>query len=122
MARACPKGYILRKAYSRKSYTNKSGVRVVGSKVPATCIKDRGLPGKGKKLFVLRKGTLGKHGYKTSFSANVRRAALRKAVKAESYAAVIRKLNAVSILQRRTNPKVYKIFRSDLSWVQKNLG
>lgn len=121
MARACPKGQILRKAYTRKSYTKKSGVKVVGGKVPATCIKDQGATGKGKRLFVLRKGTLSKHGYKTSYEAGARHEALRKAVKAETYAAVVRKLNAVSILQRRTNPKVYNILRGDMAWVQKNL-
>lgn len=121
MARACPKGQILRKAYTRKTYTKKSGVKVVGAKVPATCIKDQGAPGKGKRLFVLRKGTLGKYGYKTSYSTEARHTALAKAVKGESYAAVIRKLNAVSILQRRTNPKVYKVIRGDMAWMQKNL-
>jgi hypothetical protein len=111
MARVCPRGKILRKAYTTKT----------GKKVPASCIKDRGEKGKGKRLFVLRKGTLGKHGYKTSLSTQVRHTALEKAVKAESYASVVRKLNAVSILQRRTNPRVYDILRSDMAWVQKHL-
>lgn len=111
MAKICPRGQILRRAYTKKS----------GKRVSASCIKDRGVPGKGKRLFTLRKGTLGKHGYKTSFTREERHTALRKAVKAESYAGVIRKLNAVSILQRRTNPKVYDILRSDMKWVQANL-
>ena len=87
----------------------------------AACIKDRGLPGKGKRLFVLRKGTLGKYGYKTKFTVSQRREALRKAVVGESYATVVRKLNAVATLQRNTNPRVYKILRDDMAWVQKNL-
>jgi hypothetical protein len=111
MARKCPKGQILRKAF-----TKKSGVKVAGA-----CIKDRGLPGKGKRLFTLRKGTLSKYGYKTSFETGVRHAALRKAVSGESYATVVRKLNAVAILQKRTNPKVHNILRGDMAWVQNNL-
>lgn len=109
MARRCPRGQVLRKAYTKKS----------GTRVTARCIKDRGAPGKGKKLFTLRRGTLGKYGYKTSFSDQVRRQALNRAVSGESYAAVVRKLNAVSILQRRTNPRVYKILRSDMEYLQK---
>jgi hypothetical protein len=109
MARRCPAGKILRKAYTKKS----------GTRVPASCIKDRGAKGKGKKLFVLRRGTLGKYGYKTALSDSERHVALEKAVRGESYAAVVRKLNAVSILQRRTNPRVYKILRSDMAYLQK---
>lgn len=55
------------------------------------------------------------------FSNSVRKTALRRAVSGESYATVIRKLNAVSILQRNTNPRVYKILRGDMRWVQNNL-
>lgn len=108
---SCPRGEIFRKAYVKKN-----GTRVAGK-----CIKDQGKPGKGKRLFTLRKGTLGRYGYKTKFSTGARHEALRKAVAGESYAAVVRKLNAVSILQRNTNPSVYKILRSDMAWVQKNL-
>lgn len=111
MARVCPKGKILRKAY-----TKKSGIRVA-----AGCIKDLGKPGKGKRLFRLRKGTLGKYGYKTKFNTIDRHEALRKAVVGESYSTVVKKLNAVAILQRRTNPNVYNILRRDMEWVQKNL-
>lgn len=98
----------------RKAYIKKSGTRV-----SAKCIKDRGAPGKGRKLFALRRGTLGKYGYKTSFSDQVRHRALDRAVSGENYAAVVGKLNAVSILQRRTNPRVYKILRSDMEYLQK---
>ena len=40
-SKKCGKGYIRRRAYTRKS---RSGKRV---RVTARCIKDRGLPGKG---------------------------------------------------------------------------
>lgn len=111
MARRCEEGKIFRRAY-----VTKKGTRVAGK-----CIKDQGKPGKGKRLFTLRRGTLGKYGYKTKFSENERRGALYRAVSGEGYATVVRKLNAVSILQKNTNPRVYKILRSDMEWVQKNL-
>jgi len=109
--KSCPRGQIFRKAYVKKN----------GTKVAGKCIKDQGKPGKGKRLFTLRKGTLGRYGYKTKISTSARHKALRKAVSGESYATVVRKLNAVSILQRNTNPSVYETLRSDMAWVQKNL-
>lgn len=121
MARICPKGKILRKAYTRKAYTKKSGTRVPQSRVPGSCIKDLGKKGKGKKLFTLRKGTLGRYGYKTSYNTMDRHVALRKAVEKESYSTVVKKLNAVAILQKRTNPKVHNILIRDMEWVMKNL-
>lgn len=108
MARKCPRGQILRKAYITKK----------GSKVSAKCIKDRGLPGKGKRLFTLRRGMLGKYGYNTKISDRARRTALRKAVSGEEYATIVRRLNALSILQKNTNPRVYKILRSDMEWMK----
>lgn len=109
MSGQCPRGQILRKAYTKKS----------GTHVAARCIRDRGARGRGRKLFTLRRGSLRRYGYKTAFTASVRRAALEKAVAGESYAAVVGKLNAVSILQRRINPRVYKILRSDMEYLQK---
>jgi hypothetical protein len=106
MARSCPRGQIFRRAYVK--YQGHRGMY-------------QGMPGKGKRLFTLRRGTLGRYGYKTKFNQVVRRAALRKAVVAESYATVVRKLNAVAILQKNTNPRVHKILRDDMAWVQKNL-
>jgi hypothetical protein len=111
MARICPRGEIIRRAYIKRN----------GTRVAEGCIKDRGLKGKGRRLFTLRRGTLGKYGYRTKLETDKRRAALRRAVYGESYATVIRKLNAVAILQRNTNPKVYEKLRADMAWVQKNL-
>lgn len=105
----CKKGEIRRKGYTRKD----------GVKVKSTCIKDRGLKGKGPKLFKLRKGTLSRHGYTLDKKAADRRKALDKAVKAEGHLAVIRKLNALSILQKNTNPVNSRKFKYDQQWVSR---
>ena len=48
---------VHRKGYSRKSYTNKLGVRVKKTRVPAETfrIKERGNPGKGPRLIHINK-------------------------------------------------------------------
>jgi hypothetical protein len=114
----CSSGQILRKAYSRKAYTKNDGTKVRSSKSPAVCIKDVGKPGKGKRLFVLRKGTLSKYGYSTKISKESRHAALRKAVEDGSRLVAIRKLNALAILNKNAHPARYQILRSDMKYVQ----
>jgi len=106
---SCKKGQILRKGYTRKD----------GVKVKPVCIKDRGLKGKGPKLFSLKKGTLSKHGYNLSKKADVRRKALDKAVKEVGHVIVIRKLNALSILQKNINPVNSRKFKYDQQWVSR---
>ncbi len=54
MPKTCPRGKILRKAFTRKAFTTKAGTRVKASRFPATCIIDRGEPGKGRKHSPLR--------------------------------------------------------------------
>lgn len=118
MARSCPSGQILRKAYSRKAFTRKDGTKVSSSKTPASCIKDLGKSGKGKRLFILRRGTLSKYGYSTKISKEERQAALRRAVEDGSKNVVIKKLNALSILNRNTHPARARILRADMKYVQ----
>ena len=69
--RKCPSGQIRRKAYVRQD----------GTKVSAVCIMDRGKPGRGKKLWTVRKDGLRKFGYSLKKSDKERQAALRRAVK-----------------------------------------
>ena len=114
-SRSCPKGQILRKAYTRRS---RSGSRV---RVPATCIKDLGTIGHGEKLWTVKEGLLGKYGYHLHDLASKRHNALRKAVKNESYATVIRQLNAVRNYTHRSYPANSKKYGADIKWVQNNL-
>lgn len=107
----CPRGQIKRSGYITKKN------RVVG----ATCIKDMGAPGKAKKTIILKKGVLGKYGYDNLEDLNKkqRHDALKRAVKAQGYLEVIRRLTALANLNIRTNPKLSKIVRSDQKMVSK---
>ena len=107
--RKCPRGTI-----HRKGYTNKRGVTVRSS-----CIKDRGLPGKGKRLFTLKKGELGKHGYSLKQAREKRRVALNKARKELSHATLVRKINALAILMKNTHPDYSRRARADVKWLGK---
>jgi hypothetical protein len=135
----CPKGYILRKGYTRKfrpsvkatgfTVRRKGTVYTVRPKantikVPASCIKNRGLPGKGPRegegIGKLRKGELVKYGYQYRLSDSLRQSALKKAIKRFGALSVYRKLDAVAKLSLRTAPDASKIFSRDRNWVMEN--
>lgn len=71
------------------------------------------------KIPPLKKGTLGKYGYKNvrSLSPEKRKRALRKAVKSLGKEKVIKKVNAVAVLNK--NKPVGRIFRSDVNNLKK---
>jgi hypothetical protein len=136
--KVCPKGYILRKAYVRK-YT--TGIKERGytvrragktyraypssssTVVKASCIKDRGLKGKGpQEIGPLRRGELLKHGYTYRKSSDERHTALRKAAKEFGPLGLYRKLNAVAKLSSRTEPQISKVFKADRNWVKQEMG
>jgi len=108
-SRKCPRGTIRRKAYKTKR----------GVTVRSSCIKDRGLPGKGKRLFTLKKGELGKYGYSLKQAREKRRVALNKARKELSHATLVRKINALSILMKNTRPDYSRRARADVKWLGK---
>ena len=116
----CRSGQILRAGYKRKSYTKKSGLRVKSSWVAPKCIKSvTGRP-HGKQLFVLEKGTLSKFGYHNveNMSKEARHRALKKAMKGVTPLSVYRKLMAVGLVNKNTNPKMSKIVMSDAKWLK----
>jgi len=137
MASNCPKGYILRSGYTRKfrPSVKASGftVRRKGTvytvrpkantiKVDATCVKNRGLPGKGvaKGIGKLRKGELIKYGYQYRLSDSLRQTALKREIKQYGALSVYRKLDAVAKLSVRTASDASKIFIRDRNWVKDN--
>jgi hypothetical protein len=136
MVQDCPPGYILRKGYTRKFSKNvksngytvrrKGTIYTVRPKaheisVAASCIKDRGLPGKGpNSIGKLRKGELIKYGYQYRLSDANRRKALQKAIKQYGVLSVYRKLDAVAKLSVRTAPDASKIFSKDRNWIHDN--
>ena len=115
----CKNKSISRKSYS---YVRKSTGKQV--KVKATCVKSRALRSRGIKPKIvvpaLKKGKLSKYGYAANSENDARHKALRKALKEYGYAGVIKKLNAVKILSRNTNPRVSSIYASDIEYLQKN--
>lgn len=111
--RKCSGGTIRRKAYTRKS----------GVKVRSSCIRDAGKPGKGKKLFSVRPGQLSSLGYKdiATKSARSRHTSLNRAIKKYGATSVVRKLNALYVLNKNTNRSVSSRARADRNWVSKSL-
>jgi len=138
----CPKGYIARSPYMRrystsvrqKGYTVKRASGTVykvypkntSLYVPPTCIKDKGLPGKGapqgKGIAPLRKGEMTRFGYASKESVEKRRAALKKALAELGALDVFRKLDAVAKLSLRVAPDSARIFAGDRDWVEKTFG
>ena len=137
-SKACPPGQVLRKAYVRRyrtnvrerGYTVRRGDQVYraypksrSTLVQASCVKDKGLPGKGpQEIAPLRKGELLKYGYTYTKSDLDRHEALRKAAKEFGPLGVYRKLDAVAKLAERAAPKASAVFKKDRDWVKKRLG
>ena len=131
--RACPPGMIERKEYARKystaitkqGFTTRKGKRYPHKKnltyVGPACIKDVGLPGKGKRsIGPLRKGELSKYGYSMTGSKEDRHKALRKAIEEYGALGVYRKLDAVAKLTVRTIPEASKVYTADRDWVRES--
>lgn len=115
---SCPKGKIRRKSYTRQD----------GTYVRSTCVPDKGKPGKTRASNkVLPKpipGELSKYGYSNikNTLAGKRRKALTRAVKDAGYATIVRRVNLIANYNKLSNPRVHKIMRSDITWMQKNLA
>jgi len=138
--KVCPPGMIERKEYSRKYSTailshgfsrkTKQGItsKVIPHKhslsyVAPKCVKDIGLPGKGKQsIGPLRKGELSKYGYSIADSDEKRHTSLKKAIKEYGALGVYRKLDAVAKLTVRTIPEASKKWRNDRDWVKEKYG
>lgn len=130
----CPKGMVpkeptIRRSYTRKSYSRRSrsgslikvkARKISRSIVKPSCVKSPNVT-KKRQLFRIVKGTLGRFGYDNvnTLNESERHTALRKAMK-DMYnpLAVYRKLRAVWLVNRRTNPTVAKIFEKDAEWVK----
>lgn len=130
----CPPGTIeragfVRKPTKRKSYKRMSrsgsivripATNVKRSEVPPTCVKDTGIKGKGKQLFVLEKNVLGKYGYDkvSTLSSTKRHEALKKALKRIKPLPLFRRLNALYVVNKNTNKNLARIFAEDRDWIK----
>lgn len=117
----CPEGKILRKGYTavRKSTGRKYTVK-------AKCILERGRPGPGRGGSVKRRvikishpGSLSKYGYALSKTASERDVALNKILKAYGYSTTIKKLNAIAVLFRNTQPAYTRKLERDMGYIRK---
>jgi hypothetical protein len=97
--------------------------------VPAVCIKDVGVRGKGLAsgrpgIGTLRQGNLARYGYSkvAGLSVSSRREALKKAVVAYGPLTTWRKLNALAIYTRRTSPKTSQAVKADMDWIRSTWG
>lgn len=100
---------IIRKAHIRKSYFRSDGTLVTSSKIPKTIVKIKKptiFKGLSRPIF---------HGYSVKDPSVKRHQAL---IKVGSPVSVIRRLNALSILTKNTQPKNSKIYASDMHWMQ----
>lgn len=100
----------------RKAYVKKSGVRV---KAATFKIRDRGAPGRGKKLFKVKKGKLGVLGYSTAATQSKRRTAIGKAVKKHGALSTFRSLNAQVLFRKRQRDSAKKVFKADRDYVKR---
>ena len=119
---ACKEGYELRAPYIKKGYTRKNGVYVNKTKVGATCIKNKGKPGKTANEYKVipklnPKNSLKKFDYSTHNNSNKRFESLMEAIKKMSYRTVVLRLSSIRTLSKSNEAK-YKIFNNDIKKLQ----
>jgi hypothetical protein len=73
---------------------------------------------KTRRLFVLKKGLLTKHGYHADLAEPARHEALQRALGEFTPLSLYRKLIAVYVLNKNRDKKRAQIFRSDANWVK----
>lgn len=99
----------------RKSYVRSDGTRV---RATSYTTKNRGKPGRGPKLFKLKKGGLSRYGYVTSASVANRHLALSRAIsRGVPSLTLSQRLGALATLLKRTNPALSKSLRRNQRWV-----
>lgn len=99
----------------RRGYTRKEGTRVKGTTYR---MKDRGKPGKGPKLFSVKKGKLAP--YHTNMPAKLRHQILKRKIKKYGALSVFRSLNAQVVFRKREKSRAKEVFKKDRDWVKKN--
>lgn len=120
----CSTGEILREGYHKKSYSKSSSKgkvsRVKSSWTPPTCIKSQTGRPKGHQLFVLEEGVLEKYGYTgiSNKSQNKRHAALKSALKDINPLSLMRRINALYVLNKNKNPDLAQKFHDDAAFIK----
>lgn len=111
----CARGEIMREGFKRTSKTGKN------IWVPPMCVKDVGKKGKQEMLFILQPARLSKYGYDSPETRSdlARHKALKDAIIAgEKPLSLSRRLNALYVLTKNTNPKLSRIYKEDSEWIK----
>jgi len=105
----CKSGEIIREGYLKN-----------GKLVAPTCINKISSKEKGKQLFVLEKGKLKKFGYENvkTLSKTERQKALTKALNEIPPKSLMRRINALSLLNKNKNPDLSRTFKADVEFIQ----
>ena len=84
-------------------------------------IKKRSSMGRKTRRLIppLKRGELGAFGYKVLMAESERRIALERAIDAYGYASLVRKLNALAVLNKNRNPLVAKRVKRDMAFLKK---
>lgn len=99
----------------RKSYVRSDGTRV---KATSYRTKNRGKPGRGPKIFKLKKGGLSRYGYHIDTPISMRHKMLSKAIsRGVSSLTLSRRIGALATLLKRTNPQLSRSLRRNQLWV-----
>lgn len=125
----CPRGMIEREGYyrrstSRKAYTRKSGQKIEATNVSGAWVPPACAPSinreKKQRLFVLEKDVLKKYGYHNvnSLTIGKRRSALSRALSDIEPLPLYRRVNALYVLQKNTNPALAAKFKEDAEWIK----
>lgn len=102
----------------RRGYTRSDGTRVSPTRYLSP---NTGAPGRGRKLFTLKKGGLSRYGYQNvlSSSPQKRRNALKRALNSGvSKLTLGRRLGAIAVLTKRTIPAFSTAVRRDREWLR----
>jgi hypothetical protein len=105
----CSSGKIKRKAYTTKK----------GTKVKASCIKDRGKKGKGPKTLpkISSKMSLGDFGYELKYSFETRKKALNKAIKKHGLIKVLKRISLIRNYSKSVT-RNYNKYTKDLEYLK----
>ncbi len=104
----------MREGYKRKSKSTKL------IEVGPVCVESKTGKPHGEQLFVLEKDVLKKYGYidVKNLSKQQRQTALKKSLKYIKPLSLMRRLNALSVLNKDQNEKLSKLFKDDAEWVK----
>lgn len=117
----CPKGQIMKEGYHRKSYVKRDSKKIKGSWVAPSCIQDKGNKGKQEQKIYVERERLGKYGYGdvVNTPASIRQKSLKKAIDSgEKPLSVMRRLNALSTLNKNVNPQLADELKRDANWIK----